>query len=426
MKSSFLTLPGEGDASLARVRKKALLVGARALLTLPRQDLSAAAQRALPRFQRALAAALEVAPEPTLAALWAPDVLPLLGCLVRGSFPREQSLRRLVPAFAVELHRRLADAPGLRGALEPWLWDVPFEALVDRARGGAVVFEGPAQGLRFGPLGVELRERGGALRALDALPVREDLHPIAGLAAQLSEVDSNPLFDREEHPDKSGNAIDLGGRPAEAWTTALADAAAIIARAAPTLAAELQHSLHRVIPVGYRDRAHLSASYLEAPGTVYLTLHPSALTLAEALIHETQHGKLNALRWLDPLLLNEQGEAVRSPVRPDPRPLLGVLLAVHAFVPVAVVHQRLRELRDPLVEDPGFSRRQREVLAQNADGLSTLRMRGRWSRQGLRVFEALSATHDALVLSVDEALLTPSMIEGSASLPPAGHSAEPT
>ena len=294
------------------------------------------------------------------------------------------------------------------------------------ARGGALDFEAPAEGLRFSPDGVELRERGGRLRSLDELPVRAQLHPISGLGAHLSELDSNPLFDHEAHPDKDGNAIDLGGHPVEAWTAALAEAASWIALALPSLAAELQHSLQRVIPVGHRPREHLSASYLEAPGTVYMTLHPRPLTLAEALIHETQHGKLNALRWLDPLLLNEASEAVSSPVRPDPRPLLGVLLAVHAFVPVAALHQRLRELGHPSTDDPSFTRRQAEVLAQNAEGLRTLRMRGRWSRQGLKVFEALSATHDELVLGVDEALLTPSMIEGSDKLGPAGHRAEPT
>ncbi|MEQ8456912.1 MAG: HEXXH motif-containing putative peptide modification protein [Sandaracinaceae bacterium] len=426
MKATFLTLPGEGDASLARIRKKALLVAARALLTLPRQGLSAELRRALPRFQVGLAKALEAAPAATLAALWAPDVLPLVGCVVRDSFPREESLRRLVPAFAVELHRRLGESPAKARALEPWLWDVPFETLVDRARGGALDFDAPAEGLRFSPDGVELRERGGRLRSLDELPVRARLHPISGLEAHLSELDSNPLFDHEAHPDKDGNAIDLGGHPVEAWTAALAEAASWIALALPSLAAELQHSLQRVIPVGHRPREHLSASYLEAPGTVYMTLHPRPLTLAEALIHETQHGKLNALRWLDPLLLNEASEAVSSPVRPDPRPLLGVLLAVHAFVPVAALHQRLRELGHPSTDDPSFTRRQAEVLAQNAEGLRTLRMRGRWSRQGLKVFEALSATHDELVLGVDEALLTPSMIEGSDKLGPAGHRAEPT
>ena len=40
------------------------------------------------------------------------------------------------------------------------------------------------------------------------------------------------------------------------------------------------------VPVGWDEQRHLSASYQEAIGTVYLSLHPNPLTLAEALIHE--------------------------------------------------------------------------------------------------------------------------------------------
>ena len=64
----------------------------------------------------------------------------------------------------------------------------------------------------------------------------------------------------------------------------------------------------RVVPVGFHAEQHLSASYREAPGLVYLTLHPSPLTLAEAIIHETQHVKLNALSWLDPISHNGHSE----------------------------------------------------------------------------------------------------------------------
>ena len=44
--------------------------------------------------------------------------------------------------------------------------------------------------------------------------------------------------------------------------------------------------LHQVVPVGYHAETHLSASYQEALGTIYLTLHPSLMTMTEALIHE--------------------------------------------------------------------------------------------------------------------------------------------
>ena len=117
---------------------------------------------------------------------------------------------------------------------------------------------------------------------------------------------------------------------------------------------------------------HLSASYREALGLCYLTLHPSCLTMAEALIHETQHGKINALSYLDPILHNAFTEWSPSPVRPDLRPLWGVLLAVHAFAPVSLLHARLAEMGHPLSMEPNFARRRTEVLQGNVRGMDIL------------------------------------------------------
>jgi HEXXH motif-containing protein len=214
------------------------------------------------------------------------------------------------------------------------------------------------------------------------------------LPAPLSLVDSNPLSMFEAHPDKQGNRLDLGERSVEAWCAALGEALGLIRVALPALATELRTSLARLVPVGYDPERHLSASYREAPGLVYLTLHPSALTLAEALIHETQHGKLNAVSWLDPVLHNGHSEWTRSPVRPDMRPLMGVLLALHAFVPVSALHRRLAELGHPLAQTPEFATRRAEVFEQNAQALSALRPRADFSELGARLFAGLAALHD--------------------------------
>ena len=123
------------------------------------------------------------------------------------------------------------------------------------------------------------------------------------LGLSLSEVDTNPLSMDEAHPDKSGNAVSLGGKSLGEWRTALNEAMAIVAGALPDWSAELTATTDRLVPVGFEPEMHLSASYQEAPGTVYLR-HPDPLTMAEAIIHETQHGKLNRLTWLDPVLRN--------------------------------------------------------------------------------------------------------------------------
>jgi HEXXH motif-containing protein len=135
----------------------------------------------------------------------------------------------------------------------------------------------------------------------------------------------------------------------------------------------------------------VSASYREAPGLCYVTLHPDLVTMAEALIHETQHGKLNALSFFDPVLENGYSEWSESPVRPDLRPLMGVLLAVHAFVPVAAFHQRLAEIDHPLSRSVETRRRRAAVLDSNARGLETLRDKAKPTSLGARILSELSA-----------------------------------
>lgn len=213
---------------------------------------------------------------------------------------------------------------------------------------------------------------------------------------RLAAVDRNPLAELEAHPDKSGNALDLGGHPVTAWVEALATALSAIAAALPALHGELAVTLARIVPVGFDRERHLSCSYREAPGLVYLSLHPDPLTLAEAIVHETQHGKLNLLSWLDPLLTNPPDQRVSSPARPDPRPLVGVLLAAHAFVAVAGLHHALAALAHPLASSPRFDARRREVLAGNGRALATLAEHARPTATGARVIAALVDLHAQL------------------------------
>jgi HEXXH motif-containing protein len=229
--------------------------------------------------------------------------------------------------------------------------------------------------------------------SVPTVPVADGVH--------LALEDSNPLAMVEAHPDKAGNALDLGGRDVDVWVQSLRDALDVVAFALPEWTAGIQpQALGRILPVGYDDREHRSASYREAPGSAYLSLHPDPLTMAEALVHEGQHSALNLLSHFDPLLKDAPDVLVSSPVRPDPRPLRGVLLAVHAFVPVAALHLRLAAAGRPL--GPRFVERRREVLQSNADALATLDAHGHPTELGGRVIRDLRALHQAVCTTVVE------------------------
>jgi hypothetical protein len=201
----------------------------------------------------------------------------------------------------------------------------------------------------------------------------------------LALADNNPLAMVEAHPDKQGNAIDLGGRPAEQWVAVVRDALDLVATHLPELRAEMRLYVQAVVPVGYYPDEHLSASYREAIGTIYLSLHPSPMTMVEALVHEFQHNKLNALLEIDDVLENATGETYASPVRPDPRPLQGVLLAVHAFVPVARLYERMIEAGDERARPD----RWREIVRLDREGMEVLREHARPTTVGRGLLDEL-------------------------------------
>jgi HEXXH motif-containing protein len=206
----------------------------------------------------------------------------------------------------------------------------------------------------------------------------------------LALADNNPLAMVDAHPDKGGNAIDLGGRDVDEWLTGLREALGIVRTHLPEVHDEMRVYLHQVVPVGYFGDRHLSASYREAIGTVYLSLHPDAMTMAEALVHEFQHNKLNALLELDDVIENAFAPLHRSPLRPDVRPLHGVLLAVHAMVPVALLYERMIARGDERAGAPGFAARFRDVVEGNREGTRVLLDHARPTARGRALIDELA------------------------------------
>lgn len=202
--------------------------------------------------------------------------------------------------------------------------------------------------------------------------------------------DPNPLSRLEAHPDKQGNSLSLGGRPVEAWLEGLGAATSIVEDYLPELWPEMQLLLRLILPTGSHDEKQLSASYREYIGAVYLTLHPNVFSTVEALVHEFQHNKLNLVLQQHELLENADAPLYRSPIRPDLRPLSGILLAAHAFVPIAELYRRLVERR-PAASGP--VQRLSELVGKNDEALRTLGQHARWTPVGARIHEELLAWH---------------------------------
>jgi len=394
---ALLSLPEPSDHTFDGILAKVQRLALTQLLTLPSSGLSPALARALPPLQWALTRYGKHALAELIAAAASPDVLAPLLALSSGAHPAEDCLLRAVPVLLA----RLGTLP------ESVDWPLPLDTLVDAERERALRFTPPARGLRIGPDGVVIDTADGALRldasdaVLSALPSVSIVPAFTRLHAELpalrlATIDTNPLAMLETHPEKLGNAIDLAGHDLKMWSAALREALEMVRLSMPSWWAELPRALDRLVPVGWHDERHFSASYREAPLVAYLTLHPDPLTLAEAIVHETQHGKLNLLTWLDPVLENAYTEWTSSPVRPDLRPVMGVLLAVHAFIPVAALHHGLATADHPSAKTPQFARRRSEVLSGNARGLAILREKAKPTVTGARLLAELERLHEAL------------------------------
>lgn len=358
-----LTIPAPGSTTARDVLSRAIR---RALQDLGRLAATPG-DRELAAFKPVLQVLLRKHAGALASALRRPSVGGLLRCLRRRApeLPFASGVASLLATLYTDLAHTDALPPGVV------LQRVPTQ-IVSLAARKLLEPAAAATRLEFGP-GVVWARGPGVEQRFDLREPDADARfvPITDTLV-LALADNSPLALSEAHPDKQGNAIDLGGEPHEAWTRSLAAALALIGGVMPELRRELDLYLHAIVPVGADDHQHLSASYQEIIGTVYMTLHPQPMTMVEATIHEFQHNKLHALLELDPLLENAFSPLYTSPVRPDPRPLQGILLAVHAFLPVARLYQLLREAGHPGSDSPDFERRYRQIVKGNHEGASVL------------------------------------------------------
>lgn len=393
-----LTIPDEGSTAARDVLSAAMRRALAELRRLPAMaPLPGDARAERDAFARTVAA-LFTAPGLAASLVRRPTVGTLLRCLRAPSAPdRALALTRALRAqLAFELACLGAlPEPVELGALPDQVLSIPANL--------ALRFPAGVTGARFAAGRVTLATaRGEETHALDAWTADDGERPdyvsrpyrAITPALSLALADNNPLQMFEAHPDKAGNAIDAGGHPPAAWCATLREALDLVAAHLPVLRAEIDLLLHLAVPVGYDEHKHLSASYQEALGTIYLTLHPNLMTMTEAVIHEFSHNKLNALLELDPVLENAFWPLYASPVRPDPRPLHGVLLAVHAFQPVARLYERMTADGHPRAQSPDFQRRFAQIRRINHAGAGVVLAHGRPTPVGRALLDEIRRWDD--------------------------------
>jgi HEXXH motif-containing protein len=381
-----LTIPEPGSTTAKAVLSAAMSKLLRELPALLHHAPPGARPEAA-EMQRLLGLIFKKSPGAVMSALRRPTVGALLRSLRGDTLARrEQVMRELLAVFVLEL----AVLGALPGPVRLPRWPARMLSLTARL---ALVPPPDTTAVTFENGRVTLARPGGAAlidlgAAADSPFIERPYQPIDG-SIVLALADNNPLAMMEAHPDKKGNAIDLGEHPPSEWTTELGWGMQQIGRYLPELRGEMELYVQQMVPVGWHEQRHFSASYQEAIGTIYLSLHPSRMTLAEALIHEFSHNKLNALFEVDEVLENAWSPLYTSPVRPDPRPLHGVLLAVHAFLPVARLYEKMIAGGDPLADNPSFRGRYAAIRKINREGAELVLDKGRPTPIGQGLFDEI-------------------------------------
>lgn len=329
---------------------------------------------------------------------------PTTGALVRSL--RDEAAREIhSPARRAELARELAatllfdlafvdalDEPARLTRLPSRTLSMPARASIswpDDARGAV---------FRAGAVDVE-RAHGATTLASDAVARGSAGAPGVAVAHPFNPLDRLTLFATEDvnpraafpaNPGDLPNEVDLGGRDAPEWLAPLREALGIIGDHMPTLRDEIDLYVRQIVPVGWHEEQHRSASYREAIGSVYMTLHPDLMTLTEAIVHEFSHNKLHALLELDPLIEPTSGRKFRSPVRAEPRPLRGVLLAVHAFLPVARLYETMIDRGHALAKRAYFHERYAKIRAMNDEAARVVLENARPTAVGAGVLDEIA------------------------------------
>jgi hypothetical protein len=106
----------------------------------------------------------------------------------------------------------------------------------------------------------------------------------------------------------------------------------------PSCFAWVQSRTRVIVPLRQLSGEHSSSSSASTlPGVVFLTLH-NEIQAMEALVHESAHQHLFMAEAASVLVDHHHTSTYKSPLRQDPRPLRGVLLACHALAYIAAFY----------------------------------------------------------------------------------------
>lgn len=175
------------------------------------------------------------------------------------------------------------------------------------------------------------------------------------------------------------------------WRSPLEESLRWINVADHHLGSEIATATRAIVPVRSQNpEVHISATFKEAPGLMALSWTADTPVLAEALVHEYHHAKLNTLFAADALISGPTKEAIfYSPWRPDPRPLVGLLHGAFAFHSVVDFWIKFLDAEIPLLHEQRLRQRISLVCRQTKEAVETLASEATFTPTGSILIESL-------------------------------------
>lgn len=185
----------------------------------------------------------------------------------------------------------------------------------------------------------------------------------------------------------------------------LGEAIALIGEIWPELHEALCRRVTWYVPIRKPSPdVHCSFTSAQQGAVIFLSTAPDPLRLAEAIVHEFSHIKLNVVAEIEGLSTNPDPQDLYSPWRPDPRPLHGLIHALFVFIEVDKFLSRCQAIRDAASY---LTKRQRLIRQRLMIGREQV-PEGRLSRLGLAVFsricdyvDGLNAVEDCVAFDSD-------------------------
>lgn len=265
--------------------------------------------------------------------------------------------------------------------------------------------------------------------------MRDDLEAVARLAGELlasdvsaasstvgqvltvSEGDLGADAERYIRLIDSDPARPIGLVPVQPAETAriaalAAEARALLDETCPALLDEMDTLGHQIVlATGAGPRGFGGAASVFLWGAVILnpTRVPDRVTLVEALAHETAHALLFGLTLGADLTTNGPDARFASPLRPDPRPIEGIVHATYVLARMNYALERLHgSSRLAPAERAAIEAKRARNRANYASGLATVDAHARFTPEGSAIFDACRSFRQGRPLGIRDEAGSPS------------------